>query len=157
MEIRKAEAGDYEAFCRILLEIDALHGRHEPDYFRATVAPSRTRDFFDVWLSDKDKALFIATEGLEVTGFAQIEKRAVPDLGFLIGNDHGHFATIIVARQWQRKGIGRALVAAAEAWAKAQGFKELRLTVWDFNSAAKSFYRSLGFRPAIQTLIKRFP
>lgn len=43
-------------------------------------------------------------------------------------------------------GVGRALLGYAEAWAKAQGKRALRLDVHEINTPAIKLYESCGFR-----------
>ncbi|MEH6459697.1 GNAT family N-acetyltransferase [Chitinimonas sp. JJ19] len=46
---------------------------------------------------------------------------------------------------FRRKGVGRALFAAAEAWAREAGFWRLELTVMAHNEAAQQLYLAAGF------------
>jgi ribosomal protein S18 acetylase RimI-like enzyme len=51
-------------------------------------------------------------------------------------------------------GIGRALLAAAEQYARHGGASELRIAVLTGNDPAERLYRSAGFRPWLQVLTK---
>jgi ribosomal protein S18 acetylase RimI-like enzyme len=51
-----------------------------------------------------------------------------------------------VAAAYQRRGVGSALTAAAEAEARERGFDRLRVTVSVDNAAAQALYRTLGYR-----------
>jgi RimJ/RimL family protein N-acetyltransferase len=53
---------------------------------------------------------------------------------------------LMVARDRRRHGIGRALMAAAEDWARDVGIRKLELHVFPYNEPALSLYRSLGYR-----------
>ncbi|RZJ00164.1 MAG: GNAT family acetyltransferase [Brevundimonas sp.] len=56
----------------------------------------------------------------------------------------------------QRRGLGRALMAAAEAWLAARGAPKLQLMVRDDNADALGFYAALGLeRQPVVTLGKR--
>lgn len=46
----------------------------------------------------------------------------------------------------RRRGLGRALVTAAETWLMRRGVYALRLRVEETNSDAAAFYRHLGYR-----------
>lgn len=48
--------------------------------------------------------------------------------------------------QWQKKGVGEALMRRAEAFALEQGYQEMGLSVHTGNSAALGFYHTLGWR-----------
>ena len=53
-----------------------------------------------------------------------------------------------------RLGVGQALMAAAEAWARGRGYRLLSLHVFDGNVRAREFYARLGYQPDIRKLIK---
>lgn len=52
---------------------------------------------------------------------------------------------LMVARPYRRQGIGRALMEAAEAWAREVGVRKLELHVFPSNEAALALYESLGY------------
>ena len=56
-----------------------------------------------------------------------------------------HFTSAWVDPRYRRRGVGRALVDKAIAWAAARGADHLRLWVDDTNPDAARFYRALGF------------
>ncbi|KAK8050112.1 acyl-CoA N-acyltransferase [Apiospora phragmitis] len=49
------------------------------------------------------------------------------------------------------KGVGTRLIGALEGKARAEGFKEIWLTVWEENSKAHMLYERLGYRKAGET------
>jgi ribosomal protein S18 acetylase RimI-like enzyme len=60
-----------------------------------------------------------------------------------------------VQRTFQRRGIGRSLVAACLAWAKQRGTDDVEIALRDFNVAATKFYSALGFEMSIHRLRRR--
>jgi aminoglycoside 6'-N-acetyltransferase I len=50
-----------------------------------------------------------------------------------------------VKPDWQRRGVGRALVAAAESWARSRGCTEFASDALLDNLASKAAHESLGF------------
>lgn len=53
---------------------------------------------------------------------------------------------LMVARDQRRRGVGRALMEAAESWARANDVLKLELHVFPHNRAAISLYEKLGYR-----------
>ena len=54
-------------------------------------------------------------------------------------------AGLVVDAQFRGTGVGRALMAAAEEWARSQGCKSVRLRSNVVRSGAHAFYRRLGY------------
>jgi RimJ/RimL family protein N-acetyltransferase len=50
-----------------------------------------------------------------------------------------------VRLDWQGRGLGRSLLAAAQEWAVSQGVHRLQLRVMTHNAPAISLYKSFGF------------
>ena len=61
------------------------------------------------------------------------------------GERDGYIGELVVAERTSRHGIGRALIAAADAWAREHGLRNLTLHTGSFNSNARAFYAALGF------------
>jgi predicted N-acetyltransferase YhbS len=58
-----------------------------------------------------------------------------------------HIAELSVAGDWQRRGVGRRLIAAVAAEAKRRGASRLTLTTFAEVPWNAPYYRRLGFRP----------
>jgi ribosomal protein S18 acetylase RimI-like enzyme len=58
---------------------------------------------------------------------------------------HGHISDIIVAPNGEGRGVGKALMAAAEEWGRNNGFKYLTLNVFKNNTRARRLYEKLGY------------
>ena len=52
---------------------------------------------------------------------------------------------LMVAKEWRRRGVGRALLDAAVAWARAVGVRKLELHVFPWNEPAIRLYEAFGF------------
>ena len=50
-----------------------------------------------------------------------------------------------VSREWRRRGVGAALLAAGIDWARDRGMHKLSLAVFPHNTAAIGLYRKFGF------------
>lgn len=63
-----------------------------------------------------------------------------------LGPDAGRILSVAVLPEWRRKGLGRALMAAAERLAREAGVATIRLEVGVRNRGALQFYRTLGYK-----------
>ena len=61
------------------------------------------------------------------------------------GERDGYIGELAVADRAARQGIGRALIAAADTWARDRGLRHLTLHTGAFNTNARAFYAALGF------------
>jgi GNAT superfamily N-acetyltransferase len=64
---------------------------------------------------------------------------------------HGYVAILAVAGEAEGRGVGRALLKAAEDWGRANGLTKLTLAVFTDNRRAKDFYERQGWRPELET------
>lgn len=56
--------------------------------------------------------------------------------------------SVHVREDWRRRGVGRALMAAAESFAVAHGCYRVQLTSHESRAGAHFFYGSLGYEPS---------
>ena len=67
---------------------------------------------------------------------------------------HGHVGMLVVAEEAEGKGVGGALMASAEAWAREHGYRKLTLNVFEGNQAARAVYEHLGYAPETLRYVK---
>lgn len=129
------------------------HAALEPDYFRAGQAPAEAR--VREAMASSQQLLLVAQRDGQVVGLLRAKVERIDDLGFLAGLACLKVSELGVAPAARRSGAGKALMAAAEAWACQQGLDEVRLSVWLKNAGAMAFYDRAGYRAASLTRIKR--
>ena len=96
--------------------------------------------------------VLVATLGDEVVGFASL--RILPQIES--GVPHAELADLFVAESQRRRGVGRALLAAAEQLARSRGARALALVTGFDNGGARAFYRAGGLEEFAVTMRKRF-
>jgi len=67
----------------------------------------------------------------------------------------GHVIDIAVTKDGEGRGIGRALLTAAERWAEEAGYPWLTLNVFEGNDRARRVYEKAGYKPEWTRMLKR--
>jgi ribosomal protein S18 acetylase RimI-like enzyme len=65
----------------------------------------------------------------------------------MAGYGRGWLNYLAVAPRFRRKGIGREMVAAAEARLQQMGCPKINIQIRTSNTAVIEFYRRIGFKP----------
>jgi ribosomal-protein-alanine N-acetyltransferase len=84
-------------------------------------------------------AVFVAEAPEGIVGRLSIARDTHP------ASEHVADLGLMVARGFRRRGIGRALMAAAETWALEVGVGKIELHVFPHNTAAIALYEGLGY------------
>lgn len=71
------------------------------------------------------------------------------------GDRHAHILLLYVAPAHRRQGVGSALIAVAESWARARGDRAIGLQVFQSNQPALRLYETLGYAPQSIWMSKR--
>jgi aminoglycoside 6'-N-acetyltransferase I len=104
--------------------------------------PAEVRRFFEGTLRDPYEIVVAERDG-ELVGFAEVSTRTFAE-GCATG-EVGYLEGWYVVPGERRRGIGRALVAAAEDWARARGCTEFGSDTALDNEAGQAAHRALGF------------
>ncbi len=148
--IRPARPGDREW---ILALAPRLHEFGPPPWRPRDVMDRAVTDSIDGALTapQPDQTVLVAEDAAhQPLGFVHLH--AATD--FHTGERHGHVSDIVVAPAAEGRGVGAALMAAAETWARERGFRLLSLHVFDANVRAQALYERLGYRRDIVKMIK---
>lgn len=127
--IREARLADCAAITRL--------NREEMGY---DFPEERTWEKLRACLKNPAHKIFVAESGGEVVGYLHLE-----DYDMLYFPHMKNVLGIAVASACRRQGVGRALLAAGEAWAKADGAVAVRLVSGEGRKGAHAFYQRLGY------------
>lgn len=89
------------------------------------------------FISHRNSMTWVAEEGKEIVGFLIADRHPTMLLG--------HIITIDVVEAWRRKGVGTALMDAAEEWARQRRFISISLETAEDNLPAQAFYERRGY------------
>ncbi len=141
-EIRPARAGDRAAVFALLprLESFGLPSNVSP----GIVASGEAREMekiFDALPDGASLSVAVDPSGA-VVGVLFLETRR----DYFTDAPHGHVGVLALAEVAEGRGLGRALLAHADAWGRSEGFDRLTLTVFDGNARARRLYERAGYR-----------
>jgi ribosomal protein S18 acetylase RimI-like enzyme len=73
---------------------------------------------------------------------------------FFTGERHAHISDLVVSREGEGVGVGRALMDAADQWSRQQGHRFVTLSVFPDNRRALALYERLGFQTDVFRMLK---
>lgn len=136
MTIRDAEPGDAAAICRI-------YNQGIQDRVATLETEERTPEERRVWLEARGPRhpVLVVEADAEVAAWGSLNsfnpRRAY---------DHVADFSLYVDRAWRGRGVGRRLLDALIARARALGYHKLVLSAFPWNEAGMTVYRRAGFR-----------
>jgi ribosomal protein S18 acetylase RimI-like enzyme len=95
----------------------------------------------------------VAEEDGAVVGFICVWARVPPDDPSEV-RFSAHVSDLVVLPRFRRRGVGRALLARGEAYARERGAERLRIGVLARNQGARRLYLDSGFREVFVLLTK---
>lgn len=136
LTVRPAEPSDCEAWT-------AMRQALWPDAEAQELARDARR-FFDrsnerVFLTQ----VFVAEQRSAIVGMLELSLRSIAD--GCTSSPVPYIEGWFVAESARQQGVGTALVRAAEAWARANGFTEIASDVLIENHASERAHKALGF------------
>jgi GNAT superfamily N-acetyltransferase len=140
--IRPARADDRGFVLATTARLSAFgvpHGRTAPEIVEGEARTLRA--YFDA-VTAPDTLLVAESNGV-ASGFVFLEEHE----DYFTRAAGGHIGILVVAEGAEGRGVGAALIAAAEAWARARGHATLTLNVFEGNRRARALYERSGFRP----------
>ena len=138
IHVRRAAPGDAAA----LVELARAVGS-EPEGWLITNgewrSPSEERRYLRSVRRHSHAAVFVAETADGIVGRISLARETHP------ASEHVADLGLMVAAPYRRRGVGRALMDAAEAWARQMGVHKLELHVFPYNAAAIALYEGLGY------------
>lgn len=103
------------------------------------------------WVRDslEGGTVLVAEDEGTIVGFASVKER-----DHFTGLRLAYVGELAVAELSEGRGVGRALMAAVEAWARERGLARILLETGAANTEARAFYARLGFEDSEVTLSK---
>jgi GNAT superfamily N-acetyltransferase len=143
VRVREATTRDLGAVVSLRLALLREHPDH-PIYGRLRAdASDRARELFAAQLRSSMEAIFLADLADEVVGVL----RCVESIGspLLEPARYAYVSSVYVRPDSRRRGVLRALLGAADGWARARGLLQMRLHNVAGSAPAEAAWSALGF------------
>jgi diamine N-acetyltransferase len=145
---------DFKLVAKLNYEIQKHHIDLYEEYFRETKI-EEVENYYKNQLEDPNWFCYIAYIDEEPIGYALFFIRNYEQNPFRKSYLGIHIDQISVLPRYKKQGIGTALMATIENFAKDKNATQLELTYWENNVEAKMFYEKLGFNPHMRFTVKR--
>lgn len=151
--IRPAARGDIEQLAVLYAQLDRVHSDAEPVLIPTPEELPRKHEDIEATINEPMAPMLVALQHPDdgedgdpvLVGFAKVRVRQLGRYWKVPQMPEVDELAVIEGSRGQ--GVGRMLMAAAEEWARGQGFPELWVAAWAFNEAAAGLYRRQGFEP----------
>jgi diamine N-acetyltransferase len=145
--IRFAAADDFEQVRRHYGMVQDAHAAHMPDTFRPMQPADLVPAHYSSWLSGETLMLIAEIGGTVAGSLLAMVGRSEEQGGYRPCRTVYIFY-VVTEPALRRRGVARALMAAAAEWGVREQAERIDLAVWSFNADALAFYRKLGFAVA---------
>jgi GNAT superfamily N-acetyltransferase len=146
IEVRPAISSDEVAVLALLEELFEPPGAFPPGYTR-----ERGREGFRSALSEDNADVLLAVDGDRIVGLASV----YADIQSIRFGKRCWLQDLVTRKTDRSRGVGRALLSAAGAWAQARGCNHLELSSGLGRLDAHRFYEREGMAKASYTFTQR--
>jgi ribosomal protein S18 acetylase RimI-like enzyme len=144
MQIRPASISDAESIARIhVASWQAAYRGQMPDSVLDNLNVEKRAAFWRSHLTEHPTATFVAELNQEIVGFCDLIPSRDKDANL---PTTAEIAAIYIHPGHWHQGAGRALCLRALETARSEHFADVTLWTLASNSAARSFYETIGFR-----------
>ncbi len=145
MIVRRANPADAETVSALNADVQAIHAKAMPWRFKPPGPDTFPPSMAAALLANAGNVVFIAEiEGVAAGyAYAEIVRRA--ETSFHFADELVYLHHISVRPEFERHGVGGALIGAVRAAAREAGIDGLALDVWTFNETARVFFHRHGF------------
>lgn len=143
---KKATTKDMEVLNALNREVQDLHHKIFPKKFKPHSVADMS-EIFKKFLDDKNSTILIAySESNNPMGYIIYEDKEHKESCFTFAYRSLYIHHVSVNKEFQGKGLGKALIQEAIKRAKELQIDCVELDVWSQNNNAKEFFTNLGFK-----------
>lgn len=159
MTVRPAESADHRALCELLLAFHEHHARALPGRLTTMRDPGRPHgdelaNRVRHLLAARGANLLVAEQAGELVGLAELYLRQSDPSAPVVPRTYAYLQSLIVLEDARGAGVGAALLAAAEQWARRRGAAELQVDTWEYPGGAVGFYERHGYTTMRRAMVR---
>ena len=144
VHVRRADLGDAPVLAQLNAYVQDLHAQGEPRMFKPADAAAAEEMFRDALGADATVVLLAEIKN-ESVGYLMAAELEAAETASLQARRSLLIRHLSVAADARQRGVGRALMAAAEQEARRRGVDTMTLDHWAFNETAARFFAQQGF------------
>jgi diamine N-acetyltransferase len=143
-EIRRATSEDAELLAELNRDVQLVHANALPWLFKPPTDVGEVVIEMKKALEREGHFAYLASVDGVIAGYVLVEHFQKQDGPRHVAHEMIYVHHISVRSEYQRKGVGKALLDAAKKQGQALGIGLFALDVWTFNAAAKKFFQNYG-------------
>lgn len=140
--IRKANETDVKLIIELLHQVNMVHYEIRPDLFKPHTTKYDEHEL-EALLTDNQKPVFVYEDG-QILGYAFCQITEVKGHALLQDVKTLYIDDICVDEAARGRHVGKALYEHVRHYAQSIGCHNITLNVWEGNTPALSFYKSMG-------------
>lgn len=144
VHVRQADLGDAPLLARLNADVQDLHAHGEPRVFKPADAAAAEEMFRDALVADAT-VVFLAEVAGEAVGYLMAAEVEGAESASVLARRSLFIRHLSVTAEARQRGVGQALMAAAEQEARRRGVDTMTLDHWAFNETAARFFARQGF------------
>ena len=151
--IRKATSSDIPRLVSLNRAAQDMHARAVPARFRRNAPEGEVERAFGAMIGAGASYWLVAErDDGQPIGFLSAEFREREESWCLRSHRVCYLAGIVVAPEFRRKGIARALLEELKHAVEARDVDDIELDVWAFNDEARQAFTHLGFKRLMERM-----
>ena len=157
MKLRLATKKDYDILFELFSEIQTLHYETRPDIFRPAEKDKYFFEYFNRVIESENRHLIIGFDDDKPFGYVYYVINHLPQNIYRPEKRVIYINHILVSKNYQGRGYGRALINHVRDIGRKETIKEIGLDVWAFNEKAIGFFEKQGFSVYNQIMWHEIP
>lgn len=148
--LREAASDDIDRIVEVWVDAMDFHETLDPMFERCGDAESRFAAHVGGMIGDDGHVVLVAEEEDEVVGFMNGWIAQYPPV--LARREHGFIGNLHVLLEFQRRGLGTALLKGAMDWFHSKGVPTVEARFHLANQKMTAFLKGTGFVPYLQVI-----